>query len=229
MATDIIAQGLAKVASTGIVSLARFNIPADGAERSVAINNALISAKSGGDNMIFIPPSDAGFGVDVATSIRVPDGMTIHGVPGRSLIKGLGTDFQSDCALLYVCDPATGNRYGAETGFRTIGSGATFAFTVSSGAVTAVSIVSGGTGYQQGDKLLFANGTILWAMVTAGPSGGPVTGIVIESGGSGWGTPSNPYTHTNTNGVLRQDRIVDPTSFASQVIIRDIVLDGNWG
>lgn len=218
-------------ASTGRVALERFGIKPDGTEKSAQISDALVAAKSGGATTVEFAASPLGYGVDVGNSIWVPDGLTISGPDGGALIKGLGTAFRTDGAILYVADPATGTRYGAETGFRNTGTGATFNLTVSGGKVAAVAVASGGSGYKQGDRLIIANpnpsgqSATLYAMVT----GGAVTSVVIASGGSGWSAPSNPYSHSNTTSTNRCDRIVNPSSFADLVVVRNLILDGGYG
>lgn len=67
------------------------------------------------------------------------------------------------------------------------GSGATFTVTVTGGAVTAVTVSNGGTGYTTGQAIEFAgDGNYATATVTA--PAGVITGVVITSPGTGYTT-----------------------------------------
>jgi hypothetical protein len=70
------------------------------------------------------------------------------------------------------------------------GSGAVAAVTVTGGAVSGITLVSGGSGYTATPAIVFfdRSGGGSGAAATATVSGGAVTGIVVTSGGSGYST-----------------------------------------
>lgn len=70
------------------------------------------------------------------------------------------------------------------------GSGATFTVTVTTGAVTAIAVVTGGTGYPDGELpvVITDDSTGINATATATVSGGIITGVVVDNGGTGYTT-----------------------------------------
>lgn len=75
-------------------------------------------------------------------------------------------------------------------GYTSAGTGAAATATLTNGAVTGITIVSGGTGYTAAPTVLFSGGGYATrATGTASVSGGAVTGISITAGGSYYRTP----------------------------------------
>jgi hypothetical protein len=68
------------------------------------------------------------------------------------------------------------------------GTGAAGTAVVTSGAVTGITLVAGGSGYTTAPVVVFAGGGGTGATATATVSGGAVTGFSISSGGSGYTT-----------------------------------------
>jgi hypothetical protein len=66
------------------------------------------------------------------------------------------------------------------------GAGATATATEASGAVTAIAVTAGGTGYTTAPGVVITGGGGSGATATATVSGGVVTGITITNGGSGY-------------------------------------------
>ncbi|RFM30024.1 hypothetical protein [Deminuibacter soli] len=79
---------------------------------------------------------------------------------------------------------------GNATGYASIayrgGSGATATATVATGAVTAISVTAGGSGYTTAPTVVITGGGGTGATATATVSGGVVTAITVSAGGTGY-------------------------------------------
>ena len=96
----------------------------------------------------------------------------------------------------------------------TSGSGATFTVsTVSSGAITGLTITSGGSLYNVGDVLTLSGGTTAATVTVATLSGRAIATVTITTGGAGYSvsntltstvtTNANPHSHTGSYGFQR--------------------------
>lgn len=96
----------------------------------------------------------------------------------------------------------------------TPGTGATFSVTtVSSGAITALSVTAAGSGYNVGDILTLSGGTTAATVTVATLSGTGVATVTITTGGAGYSngnaltstvtTIANPHTHAGSYGFQR--------------------------
>lgn len=221
-------------------------LPGTNQVMNTLIQNAIIDASDNGFGGLIFPGGK--FLVDPTTPILVPSNFTIEGLAEQTIFEVQNTNFPDSGTFPAVSKAIfavgrikdhpdhvgvtgwrRGDRYGRESGRRTIGSGATFNFTVTSGKVTAATIAAGGTLYRIGDRLNFDNGTYLIVSGVSNYEAGVITSIVIGNQGSGWGTATNPYTQTNTTGRNPSDRIFDLDSFADNVHFRNFVLDGKYG
>lgn len=70
-----------------------------------------------------------------------------------------------------------------------MGVGATFTATVSGGAVTAIAVDTGGTGYVTGQTLTITGGSGSGATATITATAGVVTSVTVTGGGTGYTTP----------------------------------------
>lgn len=88
-------------------------------------------------------------------------------------------------------------------GTDTAGTGATATVTVTSGAITAIQITAGGSGYINGASIAFT-GSGTGAAVTLLVVGGVVTGYVITAAGTGYtsGTTATITPFTNSSGAV---------------------------
>ncbi len=96
----------------------------------------------------------------------------------------------------------------------TPGTGATFTVsTVSSGAITALTVTAAGSGYNVGDILTLSGGTTAATVTIATLSGTGVATVTITTGGAGYSvsdaltstvtTITNPHSHTGSYGFQR--------------------------
>jgi hypothetical protein len=96
----------------------------------------------------------------------------------------------------------------------TPGTGATFSVTtVSSGAITALSVTAAGSGYNVGDVLTLSGGTIAATVTVATLSGTGIATVTITTGGTGYSagnsltstvtTIANPHSHAGSYGFQR--------------------------
>ena len=96
----------------------------------------------------------------------------------------------------------------------TPGTGATFTVsTVSSGAITALTVTAAGSGYNVGDILTLSGGTTSARVTVATLSGTGVATVTITTGGTGYSvsnsltstvtTSANPHSHTGSYGYQR--------------------------
>ena len=96
----------------------------------------------------------------------------------------------------------------------TPGTGATFSVTtVSSGAITAISVTAAGSGYNVGDILTLSGGTTAATVTVATLSGTGIATVTITTGGAGYSngdaltstvtTIKNPHTHSGSYGFQR--------------------------
>jgi len=96
----------------------------------------------------------------------------------------------------------------------TPGTGATFTVsTVSSGAITALTVTAAGSGYNVGDVLTLSGGTTAATVTVATLSGTGVATVTITTGGAGYSvsdaltstvtTIANPHSHTGSYGFQR--------------------------
>jgi hypothetical protein len=96
----------------------------------------------------------------------------------------------------------------------TPGTGATFTVsTVSSGAITGLTITAAGSGYNVGDILTLSGGTTAATVTVATRSGTGVATVTITTGGAGYSvsdaltstvtTTANPHSHTGSFGFQR--------------------------
>jgi len=94
------------------------------------------------------------------------------------------------------------------------GTGATFTVsTVSSGAITALTVTAAGSGYNVGDVLTLSGGTTAATVTIATLSGTGVATVTITTGGAGYSvsdaltstvtTIANPHSHTGSYGFQR--------------------------
>jgi len=94
------------------------------------------------------------------------------------------------------------------------GTGATFTVsTVSSGAITALTVTAAGSGYNVGDILTLSGGTTAATVTIATLSGTGVATVTITTGGAGYSvsdaltstvtTITNPHSHTGSYGFQR--------------------------
>jgi len=97
-------------------------------------------------------------------------------------------------------------RAGASTG----GSGATATSTLTSAAVSGVTITAGGTGYTTAPTVVFTGGGGTGAAGTATVSGGAVTGVTITSGGTGYTTaPTVSFVSTGSANLFEIESLED--------------------
>lgn len=99
--------------------------------------------------------------------------------------------------------PLTGITSGTAS-FDSLGSGATFAYTASGGAITSVgTIYNGGSGYKIGDIITPTMGNSDAYLVVSTVSGTAVTGLVVAYGGSGYttGTALGAAAALDTNNI----------------------------
>lgn len=96
----------------------------------------------------------------------------------------------------------------------TPGTGATFSVTtVSSGAITALSVTAAGSGYNVGDILTLSGGSTAATVTVATLSGSGIATVTITTGGAGYSngnsltstvtTISDPHTHSGDYGFQR--------------------------
>ena len=96
----------------------------------------------------------------------------------------------------------------------TPGTGATFTVsTVSSGAITGLTITAAGSGYNVGDILTLSGGTTAATVTVATRSGTGIATVTITTGGAGYSvsntltstvtTTANPHSHTGSFGFQR--------------------------
>lgn len=96
----------------------------------------------------------------------------------------------------------------------TPGTGATFSVsTVSSGAITALSVTAAGSGYNVGDILTLSGGTTAATVTVATLSGTGIATVTITTGGAGYSTSDaltstvttikTPHSHTGSYGFQR--------------------------
>ena len=99
------------------------------------------------------------------------------------------------------------------------GAGATFDITVSGNAVTAVTLVDGGTNYQVGDTLTVASGDI-------GGDAGEISGVTVTNGGSGYTDAT--YTNVNITGGSGSNAVAE-ISINGGVIDSVTITNGGTG
>lgn len=133
-------------------------------------------------------------------------------VGGASLLLvGDANDYDFTSGAADASGNATGYsaielRAGASTG----GTGATATAALTSAAVSAVTIGSGGTGYTTAPTVVFTGGGGTGATGTATVSGGAVTAVTIGSGGTGYTTaPTVTFVSTGSAYLFQIDSLED--------------------
>lgn len=104
-----------------------------------------------------------------------------------------------------------------------IGSGAVLTATVNAGAVTAVNVTNGGTGYVTGDQVVFGGpGTGAAATIVA--AAGVITGVAGLVGGTGYNTP--PSVGVAASPVFTVSPTVPADNFVAYFMHHDCFNDG---
>jgi hypothetical protein len=107
-----------------------------------------------------------------------------------AIVGGVGNIYVGDANDFdWTSDAADAN--GDPTGYasvarRVLGTGATATASLTSTAVTGVTVTAGGTGYTNGVTISFTGGGGTGATATATVVGGIITGIAVTAGGTGY-------------------------------------------
>jgi hypothetical protein len=109
-------------------------------------------------------------------------------------------------------------------GVITIGSGAVLVATVAAGAVTGVNVTNGGTGYKNGDSLIFTGAGAGAAATITTDGNGVITGAVVTAGGAGYGAA--PAVAVAASPVYTVSANVPVANFLAWVLHNDCFNDG---
>jgi hypothetical protein len=98
----------------------------------------------------------------------------------KRAVVAMNNTVESKILATYASAPV-GNQIGAVAG-----TGATFTVTIAGGAVTAVAVVAGGTGYAAGTQVGFVGGNGNGATATATVASGVITAVAVNAGGNNY-------------------------------------------